>query len=70
MKPELEKLAEEAREKALAKREERKTRGSKPQQPESKPEPAIEPVITGPKMDIYTEEELAELEKRRTSRSL
>ncbi len=58
-----EKLAEEAREKALAKREERKTRGSKPQQPESKPEPAIEPVITGPKMDIYTEEELAELEK-------
>ncbi len=57
-----EKAEEEAKEKAAAKREERRTKGR--QAPEVKPEPTPEPQVSGPKMDIYTEEELAELEKQ------
>jgi len=53
-----EKEKEEAREKAQARREERRRK------PEAKPQPeVIEPTISGPKMEIYTEEELRELEQ-------
>ncbi|MDY0214079.1 MAG: transcription termination factor NusA [Bacilli bacterium] len=54
-----EKEKEEAKEKAQAKREERKRK------PEVKPQPeVVEPTVSGPKMDIYTEEELRELEEQ------
>lgn len=57
-----EKALEEAKEKALAKREERRTRG-RVETPKAPVVDTVEPIISGPKMDIYTEEELKALEE-------